>query len=303
MDRTSIASIGLLVALLLAVPAHAQSGASIQLEYGGLNGTIRGRDPVKIQDHYAETGFSAREHHAAYSFEVSGTADLGRGLVKGKAMTSAWDRAAFTNTIFDEFIVSGAPLSTARVDWMFKVDGKGDLDDIGDTNREFALDAQLTSRSLNPRTPLATSSSYTHKWGLYTFGVGGSEIFETTPTGVAEIIKSEKSFFEVVLHNWLDVPIGASGMSDPISVQWTLKGHASASEFFGGGFAILDVDNTGRADVLLPQGYALTSASGVFLATPIPEPHLVALLPAGILLLCLQGLVRRRGDVVTEACA
>lgn len=272
-------------ALSASVPAWGQSGTHLDLYWGGL-GVVRGGDPVKIAYEYSESGFSQREHHAAYSFAVSGSANLETGLLKGSAMASAWDQARFQTTFFDEFVINGEPGSVARIGVSFAVDGFGDLDDVGDNNREYGFDARVTS-SL-PDGSAGATSSYRHLWGLYTFNIGGSEIFESTPVGDVLVNQSEKSFFDVVLYNWLDVPIGATGMSAPLAVQWILAGHANASEFYGGGFAAVDVSNTGRAGLILPQGYSFASASGAFLAAPIPEPLPWMLFACGLLLMLLR---------------
>ncbi len=272
----------LCAALFAAQPAFGQSGTHLELYWGGL-GSVSGSDPVKIAHEYSESGFSQREHMAAYSFAVSGSANLETGLLKGAAMASAWDQARFKSTFFDEFVITGAPSSIAHIGMSFEVDGSGDLDDVGDTNREYGLEAKVTS--LLQGTSIGASSSYTHLWGLYTFNTGGSEIFQSTPVGDVVVNQNEKSFFDVALYNWLDVPIGASGRSAPIAVQWILDGHATASEFFGGGFATVDVGNTGRAGLILPAGYSFTSASGAFLAQPVPEPRSWILLVSGLLLM------------------
>lgn len=73
-----------------------------------------------------------------------------------------------------------------------------------------------------------------------------------------------------------------------------MKGLARASQFQGGGIAMLDVINTGRAGLIVPDGYAFSSASGVFATAPVPEPETYALLLAGLGLVGLAARHRRR---------
>ncbi|WP_341676249.1 PEP-CTERM sorting domain-containing protein [Niveibacterium sp. SC-1] len=277
--------IGLAAGLLVAAPAWAQatSGARIALTWGG-NKVAGGSDPVKLANHAEGSGVSGLG--IPYSMSASASADLAKGELKGSALASAWDHAIFQATIFDRIVISGAPSSTVPLGISFAVDGSGDLDDVGDSNREFKFKAQLTTTVLANDSDRATSS-YAHKWGLYTFNVGGNEIFESIPTGEVEVLKNEKSFFDVVLWNWLDVAIGPTGESAPIDVQWWMDGDASGTLSQGGGVAFLDVANTGHAGIVLPTGYSYTSDSGVLLTgvSAVPEPPTYALLPLGALLI------------------
>lgn len=269
-----------LVAALAVAPVWAQpaSGARIELSWGG-GGVASGSDPVKVANSFEDSGTSGYGFH--YSMSTSASADLSTGELKGASMASGWDHAVFKTTIFDRLVITGAPSSVAHIGIAFAVDGSGDLDDIGDANREFKFNARLTARSMGGP---AAASSYTHRWGLYTFNVGGSEIFDSIPTGDVDIKKSEKSFFDVVLWNWLDIPIGPAGQSAPIDVQWWMDGDASGVLSLGAGFATLDVSHTGRAGLQLSAGFGYTSDSGVFLSA-VPEPAVALLLPAGLLAL------------------
>ena len=59
-----------------------------------------------------------------------------------------------------------------------------------------------------------------------------------------------------------------------------------------GADSISDFGNTGTFVVRLPEDYSITSASGVFLAGPIPEPQTWAMLACGMA--CVAVLIRRR---------
>jgi len=274
-----------LAGLCAAMPAWAQatSGARIEMSWGGAS-VARGSDPVRLANHVEDSGISGLG--LPYAMSAGASADLASGELKGSAMARAWDHAIFKTTIFDRITISGAPSSQVRIGISFAVDGTGDLDDVGDSNREFDFMAKLTAFPLNASR--IASSTYSHKWGLYTFNVGGSEIFESIPTGDVDVLKAEKGSFEVVLWNWLDVAIGPTGESAPIDVQWWMEGDASGTLSQGGGLAILDVSNTGHAGLVLPAGYSYTAESGVLLSA-VPELSSVALVAVGGLALLLTG--------------
>ena len=58
--------------------------------------------------------------------------------------------------------------------------------------------------------------------------------------------------------------------------------------------SISNFGNTGTFTIILPPAYSITSASGVFLAGPIPEPQTWALLACGLVCIALTAGRRRR---------
>ena len=61
--------------------------------------------------------------------------------------------------------------------------------------------------------------------------------------------------------------------------------------------AVSDFGNTGKFNIILPEGFSFTSESGVFLAGPVPEPQTWALLVCGLGCLAIMAGRRRRGSI------
>lgn len=278
---------GAVSAVLLGLAPAAQGASFAQLNLStSLTNTASVSDPQKVQQAFQDDGLNA--NNEAYHYRVKGAADLTTGTLRGLASVNNYPYVNFTNILTDSLIVEGTPLSTISVTFEFQIDGTADLNAIGDNSRQIDFGASLRTGAGSE----LQTSSYRHFWNINAIGEGGTETYYTTPandTANVDIVSASKGAFDVILHQTRELSLGADGRSGGIPFEMRIFGTASSAQ---GGGAFLDVEHTGRARILLPEGYSFTSSSGVFLTQPVPLPASLPLLGAGCALL---GLIRRHG--------
>jgi hypothetical protein len=257
-----------LAALACAAPARADVYVSA---YGGtLGGSVA--DPLS-------TSKQVTQHTALLITDSFALADLNTGTLRaavtGEALVpySLSSFASATARMSDSVTFHG-PGSTVQVSFMLHVDGTFAMSG-GNSPGNITLDGAMTIDVASAT--LALSRTYSpggaDTLGGSVAGSPGSFLNKTLNTADAMLVVTTTvqtevpvSFFALITVVERTAPVGMTETAD--------------------------FSHTAQASLLVPAGYSYTSASGHFLATPVPEPASGALMLAGIA--ALGWLVRRR---------
>ena len=210
--------------------------------------------------------------------EISGNArvDLATGAMRGRAHAASFGHfethemtfgAGMQETI-DITLPAGLPASERFATFIGTVHAGGGTSGLARISAIYVLDVG-TSRA-------AAAMEEPGVWDV----ISGSSDANITAASLANGVRFE-----------IRRAIPGSGRID-IESQLTGTAWAQARISTGVGIATVNAANTATLQMILPAGATFESTSGVFLTTPIPEPHAWALMLAGLGL--VAAIARRR---------
>jgi hypothetical protein len=222
---------------------------------------------------------------------AASSADIGTGELAAKATgellipSETGIAARAVGTAVDTLTINGPGTEAIPVTFEMVVDG--DLivpDSATESGNAFATVQALLEIN-------GDSETATLQWRR-TYNASGTLISDTL-TGIGDWLGEQPvagttNHFELLLAFDTEIVPGA-----PFDFESELRAIVGSSGAVGAD-SVSDFGNTGRFTVILPPEYSLTSASGVFLAGPIPEPQVWAMFAGGLAWLALMAARRSR---------
>lgn len=203
-----------------------------------------------------------------------GSADLATGEARATATYTGVSGGTPIADVYmrDTLTVTG-PWSTSSITALLRMDVTGSLTSA--IPGESHIGALWTSSNGGVGASLSLNNGQIYQ---NVSGLGSVSSLGTTTV-------SSYESYEIAYQ--LELPIELTPSSPQFFFQALLRAYP-----YGGGTA--DFGNTGRMSLVLPSGFAFTSASGVFLTSPVPLPAPVLLLASGLLALLGVGSRARR---------
>jgi hypothetical protein len=255
--------------LVLAVVLAAASAPGSSFVQGYLffpNYTTGGDHPLTVSASGTDSGGL---FETAYTTGGTVKVDMAEGTMKGK-INGNNASAVLRMEIREEFRISGPP-TTGRIPIVFEfdVEGFGDVNPFSEGYGLSTMTAYLYATISRYGEPFLPDGKYVYLWSIDKTGPGGTELWISEPTGNVKVNSASKASFDVTLKAISEVMVYSSGLSDVVDLSFFVEGSAGGT--LGGGGA-LNMFDTGRARVILPEGYSAVSKSGVFLTKDSEEP-------------------------------
>jgi hypothetical protein len=263
--------------------AHAEVFTTLQF-FGPL-----GADQTFPTSDIRVTSDSKTRDDATARASASASADIGTGALTAKASGQKFivgesDIAArAVARAVDTLTINGPAVATIPVTFQMAVDGDLILPGsaTGSSNAFATVQAVLGIVGASETATLQRRRTYDSAGAIATDVLTGLGDWQGE-----QPVSGTTDHFELLLEVATEITPGT-----PFDFESELRALAGTTGA-GGTDSISDFGNTGRFTIILPQSYSITSASGVFLAGPIPEPQIWALLACG--LGCLAIMTHRR---------